>query len=86
MSPQPRDVVAETEAFYAALQRHDLIIELAAGMFSGRKGIRLLVPGATPRSKPVQVGPAIVGDPGDDHPDLLETVAAAMRLARGVDE
>lgn len=54
----------------------DLIIELGRSLFNPVNFYKLLKPGATARSKPVDIlGRAIVGDKGESHAELLHRLA-----------
>jgi hypothetical protein len=53
-----------------------LIIELDCNLFGGLKLMRLKKPGATARSKPIDIlGFVVVGE---SHPDLLRSLADAI--------
>lgn len=74
------DLTAQLEA---AILEPDLIISLERNIWGGQPFIRLSKPGATPRSKPVQVlTHVIVGDEQTQpHSALLAMLAEMLKQA-----
>lgn len=59
-----------------------LILDLDRNLFGGQALLKVMKPGQTERSKPVDIlGAVIVGDEGQTHADLLEMFAGALRRA-----
>lgn len=51
-----------TEQLQAAIREPELTISLERNLFGGQPLVRLTKPGATSRSKPINLVPVIVGD------------------------
>lgn len=66
-----------TPQLWAAIREPNLIIELDRNLFGeGQVLLRLMKPGASTRSKPVQLVPVIIGEPWKQkHSDLLRIIA-----------
>lgn len=71
-----------TDRYYAALREPLLEIHLDRNhLFGHQPLIRLMKPGATARSKPVQLLPVLVGVDGQTHADMLRHLAEAIEQA-----
>lgn len=71
-----------TARYMDALREPTLQITLSRNLFGGQNLITLAKPSPTPRSKPVQLVPIIVGDKGQTHADMLRHLANALEQAR----
>lgn len=68
---------ALTKRFRAAAREPDLIIQLDRSLFGGQPLLRLMKPGATARSKSIELVPVIVGgsDGQETHSAMLRMLA-----------
>lgn len=73
-----------TARFEAAMREPELILTVESAWSLGDgmvTAVRFAKPGATSRSKPVELCPMLVGKRDEPAADLLEQIAALMRQA-----
>lgn len=80
-SPQPVEETLTEKMHRVMKDEPDLVFSLEVNLFGGRPFIRVSKPGATPRSKLVDLLPVILGDESMKHSDILEMLVHVLREA-----